>query len=63
MLLCCLNSVILLTVLLKEYDFEQTVSNDISFILNMYHSDVKLLKSDSSMLIDAVMQTKLKKMN
>ena len=63
MLLCCLNSIIFLTVLLKEYDSEQTVSNDISFTLNMYHSDVKLLKSDSSMLIDAVMQIKLKKMN
>ena len=63
MLLCCLNSVILLTVLLKEYDSEQTVSNDISFIFDMHHSDVKLSESDSSMLIDAVMQIKLKKMN
>ena len=54
MLLHCLNSVILLTVLLEEYDSEQTVSNDISFILNMHHSDVKLSESDSSILIDAV---------
>ena len=63
MLLCCLNSVIFLTVLFEEYDSEQTVSNDISFTLNMYHSDVKLSKSDSSMFIDAVVQTKLKKIN
>ena len=55
MLLHCSNSVILLTVFLKEHDSEQTVSNDISFTLDMHHSDVKLLKSDSSMLIDAVM--------
>ena len=63
MLLCCLNSVVLLTVFFEEYDSEQTVSNDISFTLNMHHSDMKLSESDSSMLINAVMQTKLKKMN
>ena len=63
MLLCCLNSVILLTVFFEEYDSEQTVSNDISFTLNMHHSDVKLSEFNSSMLIDAVVQTKLKEMN
>ena len=55
MLLHCLNSVILLTVFLKEYDSEQTVNNDVSFTLNMHYSDVKLSESDSSMLINAVM--------
>ena len=63
MLLCCLNSVILLTVFFKEYDSEQTVSNDISITLDMYHLNMKLTKSDSSMLIDAVVQTELKEMN
>ena len=63
MLLCCLNSVILFTVFLKEYNSEQTVSNNISITLNMYHLDMKLTESDNSMFINAVVQTKLKKMN
>ena len=63
MLLCSLNSVIFLTVLFEEYDSEQTFNNDISLTLDMHHLNVKLLKSDSSMIIDAVIQTELKEMN
>ena len=63
MFLSHLNSVILLTVFLKEDSSEQIISNDISFIFYMYYFDIKLTESDSLMLINAVIQIKFKKIN